>query len=141
MQLDTNLPWGARIAQDELLPTRSAQSGTGGLRSFFCCHLSSSVAAFRQLLLLCAPDQLAAAEFNVLLAPLPVSCWRRLAAAVASTDIIEDLISYGAAAAEFVELDGWTAFHVSHHIYAHRHRLCRCSFIICTQIEVTVACN
>lgn len=35
----------------------------------------------------------------------------RLAAAVASTDIIEDLISYGAAAAEFVELDGWTAFH------------------------------
>ncbi|CDJ36354.1 LOW QUALITY PROTEIN: uncharacterized protein EMH_0080330 [Eimeria mitis] len=34
-----------------------------------------------------------------------------LAAAVASTEIIEELIRQGAGAAEFAELDGWTAFH------------------------------
>ncbi|CDI78676.1 hypothetical protein, conserved [Eimeria praecox] len=35
----------------------------------------------------------------------------KLAAAVASTDIIEQLIQHGSTAAEFSELDGWTAFH------------------------------
>ncbi|CDJ47514.1 hypothetical protein, conserved [Eimeria brunetti] len=53
-----------------------------------------------------------AAEPNIGVPPLSAEgAHLILAAAVASTDIIEELICHGAAAAEFAELDGWTAFH------------------------------
>ena len=76
----------------------------------------SIVAAFRKLLLLAAGDQLFVAAFNRLPSLLPVDCCCRLAAAVASTEIIEELVRHGATAAEFAELDSWTAFHVRQRI-------------------------